>query len=204
MGKKKDKAEKSKKAKSGKKQAAEPHPDTVEVSERETEEARSGDPTMSPYAELVSTEDVMELVSSLDQNLEQLEKTTQALQQQIARNQQALQRKLTIFEVVALVLVIGIFSVGYNAAKSSTRTTNHVDTVTADIVDMRARIDRINASMDAMSGDMSNLDNKLNALSANAAGINKIVNQLATDVGKINTDNATQPYDPWRTGGYWR
>ena len=204
MGKKKDKAEKSKKSKSGKKQAAEPKLETVEAPEHGVEEARPGEPAVSPYAELVSTEDVMELVNSLDQNLEQLENTTQALQQQIARNQQALQRKLTIFEIVALVLVIGIFSVGYNAAKSSTRTTNNVDTVTADIVDMGAQIDRINASVDAMSGDMRKFDNKLNALSANAAGINKIVNQLATDVGKINTDNATQPYDPWRRGGYWR
>lgn len=204
MGKKKDKAEKSKKTKSRKKQAAEPQLNAVGASEHHVEGARASDPMISPYAELVSTEDVMELVNSLDQNLEQLEKTTQALQQQIARNQQALQRKLTIFEIVALVLVIGIFSVGYNAAKSSTRTTNNVDTVTADIVDMRAQIDRINASIDAISGDMSKFDNKLNALSANAAEINKMVNQLATDAGKINTDNAAQPYDPWRTGRYWR
>jgi|GEM_PF-4300716 len=204
MGKKKDKAEKSKKAKSGKKQAVEPKLETVEAPGHGIEKARPGEPATSPYAELVSAEDVMELVNSLDQNLGQLEKTTQALQQQIARNQQALQRKLTVFEIVALVLVIGIFSVGYNAARSSTRTTSTVDTVTADIVDMRAQVDRINASIDAMSGDMTKFDNKLNALSANAAGTNKIVNQLATDVGKINTDNATQPYDPWRAGGYWR
>ncbi len=204
MGKKKDKDEKSKKTKSGKKQAAKPQVDASGASEHGAEEARSSEPAASPYAELVSTEDVMELVSSLDQNLDQLDRSTQALQQQIARNQQALQRQLTLFKFIALVLVIGIFSVGYSGAKSTSRTTSNVDAINAGMAGMQEQTDRISTSIDAMSGDMNKFDNKLNALSSNVAGTNKIVNQLVTDVGKINTSNTAQPHDPWRTGGYWR
>jgi outer membrane murein-binding lipoprotein Lpp len=69
---------------------------------------------------------------------------------------------------------------------------------------MRTQIDRINATVDTLSGNMDKFDNKMNVLSANVAGLNKIANQLATDVGKIKKNDATQPYDPWRTGGYWR
>ena len=206
MGKKKDKAAKSKKHKSGKKQLKDAAAEPVESSESEAgrmEPAETAAAT-SPYAERVSPEDVMELVNSLDHNLDQLEKSTQSLQDQIARNQSALQRKLTIFEVVALVLVVGIFSVGYNAAKSSTRATNDVNNATADILNMRAQIDRISASVDTLSGNMGKIDNKMNAVSANVAGVNKIVNKLATDVEKLDTDNTNQPYDPWRTRQYWR
>ena len=146
----------------------------------------------------------MELVNSLDQNLDQLDKSTQSLQQQIARNQQALQRQLTLFKIIAIILVIGIVTIGYTGAKSGSRATDNVDAVTANVSDMRGQIDRINSSIDTMSGSMDKFDNKLNVLSANVAGVNQIVNKLATDVGKISTSNTTQPYDPWRTGGYWR
>ncbi len=206
MGKKKDKAAKSKKHKSGKKQARDTRVEPVEVSEPEIKNFQPAETAAvdSPYTQMVSPEDVMELVNSLDHNLEQLDRSTQSLQQQIARNQQTLQRQLTMFKLVALVLVIGIFSVGYSAAKSSSRATNNVDAVTANMRDMRGQIDRINSSIDTMSGGMKKFDNKLNVLSANVAGVNKIVNQLATDVGKINTTNTTPPYDPWRTGRQWR
>ena len=207
MGKKKDKASKSKKQKSDMKQADASRTEIVEPLESEAGETGSAAVTagVSPYAELVSTEDVMELVTSLDQNLDQLDKSTQSLQQQIARNQQSLQRQLMTFKIIAAVLVIAIFSVGYSGAKSSAQTTNNVDAVTADTANMKEQIDRINLSVGTMSANMEKFDNKLNVVSANVAGVNKTVNQLVTDVGKINTNtNAAQPYDPWQTGRYWR
>ena len=204
MGKKKDKEAKSKKKKDKKESALEAGSENVEALEAESDLPVEAVPGNNAYVEYVTTEDVMELVNSLDQNLDQLDKSTQALQQQIARNQQALQRQLTLFKLVSLILVIGIFTVGYTAAKSNSRATNNVDTVTNNMLDMRGQIDQINVSIDAMSGGMSNFDNKLNVLSANVAGVNKIVNQLATDVGKISTNTTTQPYDPWRTRQQWR
>lgn len=207
MGKKKDKASKSKKQKSDRKQAHASRTGVVEPTESEAGETGSAAVTaaISPYAELVSTEDVMELVTSMDQNLDQLDKSTQSLQQQIAHNQQSLQRQLMTFKIIAVVLVIAIFSVGYSGARSSAQTTSNVDAVTADTASMKEQIDQINISIGTMSANMAKFDKKLNVVSANVAGVNKTVNQVATDVGKINTNNnAAQPYDPWRTGHYWR
>ena len=72
----------------------------------------------------------------------------------------------------------------------------------AGIAEMRGQLDSVNKSSVAMSRDMKKFDNKLNAVAANVSGVNKIVNKLAADVGKIQTSNATQPYDPRRTGRY--
>ncbi|UCB55824.1 MAG: hypothetical protein JSW45_04660 [Thiotrichales bacterium] len=203
MGKKKhkDKASKSKKKKHDKEPVPEVESATIEAAEpeAETDQPAEAEVESSPYVEYVSTEDVMELVNSLDQNLAHLDESTQSMQQLIARNQQSLQRQLMLFKVIALVLVIGIFSVGYSAAKSNSRTTDNVDSLSASMMKMRGGLNNIDKTVGAMSSNMDKLDNKLNTLSANVAGVNQIVNKLATDVGKIKTDNANQPYDPWRT-----
>ena len=203
MGKKKhkDKASKSKKKKSSTEPVLETESANIgEAAEPEAETIQSAETESNPYVEYVSTEDVMELVNSLDANLDHLDKSTQSMQQLIARNQQSLQRQLMLFKVIALVLVIGIFSVGYSAAKSNSRTTDNVDSLSDSMKNMRGNLNNIDKTVGTMSSNVDKLDNKLNALSANVAGVNQIVNKLATDVGKIKTDNANQPYDPWRTG----
>ena len=204
MGKKKDKATKSEKKKERQEPAMAANAEsveTVEIGSDQPEETARGS---NVYVEYVTTEDVMELVNSLDQNLDQLDKSTQALQQQITQNQRALQRQLMLFKVVALVLVIAVLSIGYSAARSDSRATKNVDAMSAGMSEIRGQIKSMTKSIGTMSRDMDKIEAKLNTLSANVIRIDQSVSKLAKDVNKINANSTPPTYDPWHTGRQWR
>ena len=104
MGKKKDKASKSKKMRSAAEPLVQTEPRRTEYAEAETIHgplaeteygsepvAASGD---NRYAEYVSAQDVMELVNSLAQDFAQLENSNRVLQQQLENSNQTLQKQL--------------------------------------------------------------------------------------------------------------
>ena len=204
MGKKKDKGAKSNKRKDKAEHVKELSPDsseTVEAGSNEPDELVPGNDT---YVEYVTTEDVMELVNSLDQNLDQLDKSTQALQQQIAQNQKSMQRQLLLFKIIALILIIGTITVGYTSARSGSRTTRNVDIVSAGMDEMRSQVKSMNASIAKINRDIDKLELKLNTLSANVIRIDQSVSKMAKEVSNINSNTNRPTYDPWHTGRPWR
>ena len=204
MGKKKDKGAKSNKRKDKAESLEELASESVEPVEAAGDQPDEIGSGTDAYVEYVTTEDVMELVNSLDQNLDQLDKSTQALQQQIAQNQKSMQRQLLLFKIIALILIIGTITVGYTSARSGSRTTRNVDIVSAGMDEMRSQVKSMNASIAKINRDIDKLELKLNTLSANVIRIDQSVSKMAKEVSNINSNTNRPTYDPWHTGRPWR
>lgn len=196
MGKKKDKADKSKKKKSTENAVPDEKSGNIEQAAPESDNIE--------YAEQVTAGDVLELINTISHDLDQVNASNQSLHRQIQANQKESQRLHTVFMVVTLVLVVSIVTIGYSTAKTSTGQTGNSDAVSTGMSEMKGQINKVNSAIGSLSSDMIQIDNKLDTLSANVAGVNKIVNKLTEDVGKIDSKNTNQPYDPWRTRQYWR
>ena len=202
MGKKKDKASKSKKKKS----AAEPllptETESIEPAEPEFEIVSEpvSETRDNPYTEYVSAQDVMELIDSLGHDLEQIEKSNQSLQQQIARNQNSPQPPYRLFAAIFLILGIGVVTVGYYSARANSLLDETMVITSTRIDNMEAQVESMNASIRSMPADMNRLNTTLNSLSAALTTLDKNVNKVASDVSKINTNTASKPYDPYRMG----
>ena len=126
MGKKhKDKSSKSKKKKSTKVSVVESAPENIQHAEPE--------PDSIEYAEYVTAADVMELINSLEQGLDKLDKSNQLLKQQIAQNQKAPQRQYTMLKVITIILGVGIIAVGYSSAKTNSRMNENMSIASTDM-----------------------------------------------------------------------
>ena len=209
MGKKKDKASKSKKKKSEIASVIEAETEAEAEAEVEVEsEAES-----IQYAEHVTAGDVMELINTLSQDLNELDKSNQSLQQQIAQSQKAPQRQHTVLKIIAIILGIGIITVGYSSAKINSSMNEHMGmnmgtgVDSTDMDKMTSHITTMDTSIESMSSDINNINTSLGKLSADVTTINQNVNKVASDVSKINTSTASttppatrymgRPMEPW-------
>jgi len=203
MGKKKDKASKSKKKKSEIASVIEAE------TEAETEVEVESEAESIQYAEHVTAGDVMELINTLSQDLNELDKSNQSLQQQIAQSQKAPQRQHTVLKIIAVILGIGIIAVGYSSAKINSRMSENtgMGIDSTDLDKMTSHITTMDTSIESMSSDINNINTSLGKLSADVTTINQNVNKVASDVTKINTSAAStpppvtrymgRPRDPW-------
>lgn len=202
MGKKKDKASKSKK-KSEITSVIEPDSETEVESEVESETESI------QYAEQVTAGDVMELISTLSQDLSKLDESNQLLQQQVAQSQKAPQRQHTVLKIIAIILGIGIIAVGYSSAKINSRMNENTGTGidSTDMDKMTSGITTMDTSIQSISSDINNINASLGKLSTDVTTINQNVNKVASDVNKINTSTAStsppatrymrRPMEPW-------
>jgi uncharacterized protein YoxC len=210
MGKKhKDKSAKSKKKKSTPAAVLELESENVEQAEAEAESIQDieAESESIQYAEHVTAEDVMELINTLSQDLNKLEQSNQSLQHQIAQSQKAPQRQHTVFNIIALVLVIGIITVGYSSAKINSRMDKNMGISSTDLDKTTSRITTLNTSIESMTSDINNIKASLGKLSTDVTTINQNVNKVASDVTKINTSTTSttqpntrymgRPMDPW-------
>ena len=211
MGKKKDKASKSKKKKS--EIASVIEAETEAEAEAEAEVEVESEAESIQYAEHVTAGDVMELINTLSQDLNELDKSNQSLQQQIAQSQKAPQRQHTVLKIIAIILGIGIITVGYSSAKINSRINEHMGmnmgtgVDSTDMDKMTSHITTMDTSIESMSSDINNINTSLGKLSADVTTINQNVNKVASDVSKINTSTASttppvtrymgRPREPW-------
>jgi len=194
MGKKhKDKSSKSKKKKkSTKVSVVESAPENIQHAEPEPESIE--------YAEYVTAADVMELINSLEEGLEKLDKSNQLLKQQIAQNQKTPQRQYTTLKIITIILGVGIIAVGYSSAKTNSRMNENMSMSSSEMDKTTSRIKTMNTSIDSMTSDINKINTSLGKLSADVTTINQSVNKVASDVNKINTDTASKTYNTQYTG----
>jgi hypothetical protein len=185
MGKKKDKAAKSKKKKSETASAMEPEAESIQDIEPEPESLQ--------YAEQVTAEDVMELVNTISQDLNRLDESNQLLQQQVAQSQNAPQPKNTILKIITIILGIGIIAIGYSNAKINARMDENMGFASTDMVKMTSRITIMDTSIQSMTSDIDKINASLGKLTADITALNQNVNKVASDVKQINTSTASQP-----------
>jgi hypothetical protein len=206
MGKKKDKASKSKKKSKS--------PSVVESDketrvEPETESIEGPGTESIQYAEQVSAEDVMELISTLSHDLNRLDESNQSMQQQVAQSQKAPQPQNTVFKIIIVVLAIGIITVGYSSAKMNSRMNENTGTGVdaANMDQMTSRMATMDTSIQSLSGDVNKINAGLDKLSADVTTLNQNISKVASDVTKINTSTAStappvtrymgRPMEPW-------
>jgi archaellum component FlaC len=182
MGKKKDKAAKSKK----KSESAPAVEAGVEV-ESEAESIQ--------YAEQVTAADVMELINTLSQDINRLDESNQLLQQQVAQSRKAPQPQNTILKIITIILAIGIVTVGYSSVKINSRTNENTGTGidSAGMDKMASRITTMDTSMQSMTSDIDRINTSLDKLTADVTTLNQNVNKVASDLSKINTSTSSQP-----------
>ena len=187
MGKKKDKAAKSKKKKSETASVVEPESESIQDIEAEPESIQ--------YAEHVTAEDVMELINTLSQDLNRLDESNRLLQQQVAQSQKAPQPQNTMLKIITIILAIGIVTVGYSSVKINSRMNANTGTGidSTDMDKMTSRITTMDASMQSMTSDIDKINASLGKLTADVTTLNQNVNKVASDVSKINTSTASQP-----------
>jgi len=201
MGRKKDKAAKSKKKKS----------ETTSVVQPESESIHDIEPGPESieYAEHVTAEDVMELINTLSHDLNRLDNSNQLLQQQIAQSQKAPQPQNTMLKIITVILAIGIVTVGYSSVKINSRMNTNTGTGidSTDMDKMTSRTTTMDVSMQSMTSDIDKINASLGKLTADVTTLNQNVNKVASDVSKINTSTASQPQhnqymarpmDPWQ------
>ena len=205
MGKKKDKSSKSKKKSVA---ASVVEPDTESLMEPETESATEPETESIQYAEQFTAEDVMELINTLSQDLNKLDESNQLLQQQVAQNQKAPQRQHTVLKIIAIILGIGIITIGYSSAKMNSRMSENTGTGIdpAAMDKMTSRIAAMDTSIRSLNSNVNKINTSIGKLSADVTTINQNVNKVATDVSKINTSTASttpaarymgRPMEPW-------
>ncbi len=188
MGKKKDKASKSKKKS---KTVSVVESDTESLVEPETESVAEAETESIQYAEQVTAEDVMELINTLSQDLNKLDESNQLLQQQVAQSQKSPQRQHTALKIIIVILGIGIIAVGYSSAKINSRMDENMGVTSTDLDKTTSRITSLNTSIESMSSDINKINASLGKLSADVTTINQNVNKVASDVSKINTSTAS-------------
>lgn len=190
MGKKKDKASKSKK-KSKAPSVVESDTETLMA----TESIEEPESESIQYAEQVTAADVMELINTLSQDLNRLDESNQSLQQQVAQSQKAPQPQNTILKIITIILAIGIVTVGYSSVKINSRTNENTGTGidSADMDKMASRITTMDTSIQSMNSDINKINASLGKLTADVTTLNQSVNKVASDVNKINTSTASQP-----------
>jgi len=198
MGKKKDKAAKLKKKKSATTSVVEPESESIQPAEPEPESIQ--------YAEHVTAEDVMELISTLSQDLNKLDQSNQLLQQQVAQSQKAPQRQHTVLKIITIILGVGIIAVGYSSAKINSRMNENMGISSIDMDRTTSRITTLNTSIDSMSSDLNKINTRLDKMSADVMTIDQNVAKVASDVNKLNTNTSSKsrnsqyvrrPMDPW-------
>ena len=193
MGKKKDKAEKSKKKKNKTEAVAEPESEAIQPVEPEAENAQ--------YDEYVTAADVMALINSLEQGLDRLDKSNQLLQQRITQLQSQPRRHDGLLRLLSFILVTGILVTGYYGFRINANTEESGTIFAADIDRISTRIDAVDASIRTISSDLDNFNSSLELLSANMAAINQNVSKVASDVSTPYNRYMGRPLDnrqQWR------
>lgn len=206
MGKKKDKAHKKDKASKSKKKKHKL--ELVEPPLDEDTGYAEPDSENIQVAEYVTVGEMMDLINTLNQELEQRAKASEQLQQQIKRNQNSVRGQYNVLRIITIVLLIGVIAVGYNTFKISSRVQQHVDSVSMDMDKMSSRIEFMNTSIQSINSDMDRISNGLGKMSADIARINQDIDKLSSEVSTLNTTGKTNepqyrgyPTDPryrWR------
>lgn len=196
MGKKKDKAEKSKKRKHQAESALES--ESAEIKAAETE------PENIEYTDYVTAADVMELINSLEQGLDKLEQSNQILEQQLSQHQRIPRYHDPLLRVISAILVIGIIAVGYYNFRINDRMGQTMNDFSTSMDAMTTRIETMNTSIGTMSSDLDNFNSSLELLSANMSTINQNVTRVSGNLSRISTGVASNPYDHRYTGSQWR
>ena len=205
MGKKKDKASKSKKKF---KSPSVEESDIETLEEPETESIEEPEVESIRYAEQVTAEDVMELISTLSHDLNRLDESNQLLQQQVAQSQKAPQRQHTVFKIITIILGIGIIAIGYTSAKINSRMNENMGIDSTDMDKMASRITTMDTSIKSLTSDINKINASLGELSASVTTINQNVDKVAGNVNKLNTSTASKPQQSTQYTGYpmdpWR
>jgi uncharacterized protein YoxC len=183
MSKKKEKGTKVKKKKSEIPSNTE-HPMPIETKH-----------TTLVYDDHVSAEEVMELVNSLSHDIEQLEKSNQSLQQQVALSQKKPQPLYPLLMLITLILGVGIITVGFYGSRISAHISENLSTVANRIDNVRTQVDTMNTSMGSLSTDLEQFNVSMNTLSANIATVDENVTKVASDVNKIDSGTTSTSYD---------
>jgi outer membrane murein-binding lipoprotein Lpp len=205
MGKKKDKAEKKKnKNKKESKTKSPALPEPVEI--QPTIKPEPG-PEIVESVENTSVDGLIELVKILDQNIELINQSNHELRQEIAQNQQKLQRQNTIYKYVCIALTAGIIVTGYNTAILNLRITEDRGKLSSE---MTAQIEAIDTSFESISADINQLSSSVEKLTAQVLAIKQDIDTLQAENNDKNTEPSSKQYNPWSTThpgqnrSYWR
>jgi hypothetical protein len=185
MGKKKDKAEKSRRKKHKAESAPQPESEAIQSAEAEAENAQ--------YEEYVTAADVMALINSLEVGLDRLDQSNQMLKQQIAHNQAKWQHD-PLLRFFTVIITIGVIAITYYSIRINDRLDEKVVSLSNRLDRMTAQTEAMDTSIGAMANDLNNFNSSLELLSANIATINQNINQIASDKSKMNTGAASNPY----------
>lgn len=198
MGKKKDKAHKKDKAsKSNKKKHKQ---ESVEQAVYEDTSYTGPESGNIQVAEYVTVGEMMDLINTLNQELEQRAKAGEQLQQQITRNQNSVRGQYNVIKVITIILVIGIIAVGYNTISISSRVQQHVDLVSTDMARITSRIESMNTSIHSINNDIDRMGNGLSKMSADINRMNQDIDNLSKEVNMINANTAGKTNEPQYRG----
>ena len=188
MGKKKDKAHKKDKAsKSKKKKHKQEFMDQATYHDTGHTEPESENIQVAEY---VTVGEMMDLINTLNQELEQRARAGEQLQQQITRNQNAVGGQYNVLKVITIILVIGVIAVGYNTVSISSRVQQHVDSVSTDMGRITSRIESMNTSIHSINNDIDRISNGLGKMSADINRMNLDIDKLSKEVNAINANTA--------------
>ncbi|MGD2053600.1 MAG: hypothetical protein PVG45_05780 [Gammaproteobacteria bacterium] len=186
MGKKKDKAEKSRKEKHRAESVPESASEATQPAESEVENAQ--------YEEYVTATDVMALINSLEQGLERLDQSNQMLKQQIAHNQTTRQHD-TLLRFLTFIIAMGVIVIAFYNIRINDHPDEMVDSLSNRLDSVTAQTEAMNISISVMANDLNSFNSSLELLSANISTINQNINKVAGDVSRINTGVTGNAYD---------
>ena len=155
----------------------------------------NGENTIQKY---VTTEEMVELIHTLNRGLELRDQSNKLLQQQIESNQRILHRRAKWVSYVLILLGVGILTLGYSAGTIMYNMDHAMKIVSTNMDEMRDFMATMSTQMTAMTHHIDDMEDGISSLSVNVHSIDGNVGQMSRDVNFMSLNVSGMAYDTRR------
>ena len=146
----------------------------------------------------VTTEEMMELIHTLNRGLELRDQSNRLLQQQIDTNQRILRRRGKWVSYVIILLGIGILTLGYSGGSIMYNMDQAMKIVSVNMDEMRDFMATMSTQMTAMASEIDEMEDGIGTMSRDVNSINTNVGYMSRDVNFMSRSVSGMAHDTRR------
>ena len=146
----------------------------------------------------VTTDEMMELIHTLNRGLELRDQSNKLLQQQIETNQRILHRRGKWVTYILILLGVGILALGSSAGGIMYNMDHAMKIVSTNMDEMRDFMETMSTQMTAMAGEIDEMEDGIQTMSSDVNSINTSVGYMSRDVNYMSLSVSGMAYDTRR------
>ena len=146
----------------------------------------------------VTTDEMMELIHTLNRGLELRDQSNRLLQQQIETNQRILHRRGKWVTYVLILLGVGILTLGSSAGSIMYNMDQAMKIVSTNMDEMRDFMETMSTQMTAMAGQIDQMEDGIRTMSSDVHRINTSVGYMSRDVNFMSYSVSGMAHDTRR------